>query len=111
MSRVPIHHNAYTCPTSRSTLTVDAWAVVHDDDGTPRSASPRTPGIGPGVGPHQTPNVDTVYRWGWMLVTLGGVMRRTLHLPTLVRAVHDGDPALVQIPGQLSIHDGLEVHG
>jgi hypothetical protein len=104
--RVPLHHYRHTCPTSRDALTVDVWAVVHPDHSI--AGVNAHIGVGPGAGPHITPNPDTVYAWGWALLTVGGIMRRTLHLPTLARAPQL-DPQHVQIPGQLTIADALEV--
>lgn len=103
--RVPLHHYRHTCPTSRDTLAIDLWAVT-DPAGAILGVNLH-PRIGPGIGPHITPNPDTAYAWGWALITAGGIMRRTLHLPTLARATVI-DPALVQIPGQLTIDDELE---
>jgi hypothetical protein len=106
MHRVPVHTTRVACPISRSDLTVDVWAVLNPD-GTIAGVNAHAR-FGPGMGPHTTPSPDTMYAWGWQLVTAGGVMRRTLHLPTLARTPRDGLDLPAQIPGQLTITDALE---
>lgn len=90
--RTLIHHDELVDPISRSVFTIDAH-TIHAPDGTITHVAIH-PRIGPGVGPHTTPNADWVTAIGWACINTGHAIRRTLHQP---------DPA--PFPGQLTFED------
>lgn len=94
--RVAVHHEHIVDDISRSDFTIDAWATITPDGAV--AAVNAHPRIGPGLGPHTTPNHEWITAIGWAFINCGHAMRRTLHLGP-------PDPASTEIPGQLTLED------